>query len=158
MTDDEAGAAFDELRAVLNISHLAWVLPFLDEEIQRGKPGTRRLEKSAESVGYRIVEGVDYYAEVAKPRRGRVRKTEEFTTVTPFTAQEKLELLVTAVERVLREMPRLSKAAADQMFEDGVRLVKFVDEESDREFTLDPKLNTEEQLDQLHRLFGAVKV
>ncbi|GAC1462837.1 MAG: hypothetical protein PVSMB1_13400 [Gemmatimonadaceae bacterium] len=48
MTNEDAQRAFDDLHRLVAESPLAWVLPNVDDEIQRGKPGTRSLEKTGE--------------------------------------------------------------------------------------------------------------
>jgi hypothetical protein len=128
MDEQDAQLAFDELRRVVADSPLAWVLANVDDEIQRGRPGTRTLDRTNEDIGI-----------FDMPRRtsARSRKIERFTTVTPFTSSERLELLVSAVDRVLTQIPELEERALSDFRERGAREVRFADDTSDREYLLD---------------------
>src|SRR5438270_13302812 len=109
MTSEETQRAFEALRSLVAESPLAWILPNVDDEIQRGKPGTRSLEKTGERQAV--------YVEASMPLGVRKRRYEEFTTVTPFEPAERLHLLTTAIERVLAEIPKLQNAAAHEFTE-----------------------------------------
>jgi hypothetical protein len=130
MTNEEAQRAFEALRSLVAESPLAWVLANVDDEIQRGKPGTRSLEKT----GQREAVFVDGSLSPAT----RKSRYEEFTTVSPFEPAEQLDLLTTAVERVLREIPELQVAAAHAFGEFGAREITFAGDASDRAYSLTP--------------------
>lgn len=146
MTNEEAQRAFEHLRDIVAESPLAWVLPNVEDEIQRGKPGTRSLEKSGEREAV--------YIEAPLPSGVRRGRYEEFTTVTPFDPVEKLHLLTTAVERVLREIPKLQDAAVRELAEVGAREITFADDASERAYTLAPMSGIERVSSQLNELLA----
>ena len=149
MTNEDAQRAFDDLHRLVAESPLAWVLPNVDDEIQRGKPGTRSLEKTGERQAV--------YVEASMPPGVRKRRYEEFTTVTPFEPAERLHLLTTAIERVLREIPKLQNAAAHEFTEQGAREITFADDASEREYKLTPVSGLENVSGQLSQLLVQIE-
>lgn len=127
MTNKEAQQAFEELHRLVAQSPLAWVLPNVDDEIQRGKPGIRSLEKTGERRAVVVDDSI------------RASRYEGFTTVTPFEPSEKLHLLTNAIEQVVREIPMLQHAALDMFDADTIT---FADDTSEHKYMLerDPKL------------------
>ena len=119
MADDET--TFGTLHELVGESALAWILPQVDDEIRRGKAGVRELDKTTLK---------EVFEETRPWQAGRrKRKTQEFTTVAPFSPSEKLDLLMQAVMRVVGEIPAVQAGAMAVFASDNIREVTFMAED-----------------------------
>jgi hypothetical protein len=149
MPDDEK--TFTTLHELVGESALAWVLPQVDDEIRRGKAGVRELDKATLR---------EVFEDSGPGQAGRQkRKTQEFTTVAPFSASEKLDLLMQAVMRVVGEIPAVQAGAMSVFASDNIREVTFLAEDD-----IQPPLHLEAgesrshaSVEDLARLFGSLR-
>lgn len=89
MNEEEAQGAYAEIVGVLRDHKFAWVVSQVEDSIDLGKTVKKKVDAS---------EFIDDVA--AGERRGR-RKMQDFVTTDPYSARERLELLLDAIQRVV---------------------------------------------------------
>lgn len=102
-----------KLRLFASAHGLQWVLDEVDEAVSLGISETRTLRQSTRQgqITYEDITDLDYPAETtsARNRRG----TEEFARRRPMTGLEQIELLVTALRRVLVDLDGIADEAVN---------------------------------------------
>src|SRR5688572_13610003 len=147
MDEPEAREAYKQLRELIMRSRLAWILDHVDDEVRRGKPGVREVNRTT-------LEAI-YIFDRSTPHKRRNPKTQEFTTTTPFTEVEQLQLLVAATQRVLREIPSLTSHGTSVLARVGANSILFVDDSMEFQHQLQIDTGTPDTSD-LMSLLGKV--
>ena len=113
MDTEELLAAGQKLRLFASAHGLQWVLDEVDEAVSLGISEARTLRQSTRQgqITYEDITDLDYSAETksARNRRG----TEEFARRRPMTDLEQVELLVTALRRVLVDLDGIADEAVN---------------------------------------------
>lgn len=123
MNEKEAQAAYAAIVGVLRHHKFAWVVSQVEDSIDLGKTVKKKVDAS---------EFIDDAA--AGERRGR-RKMQDFVTTDPYSARERLELLLDAIQRVVA-LPEFEAQTVKIL---NAEVVKFESEgEGGQDYTLRP--------------------
>lgn len=115
MTDAEATAVEEDLRAVVAEAGLQWVLDQVDDFVLEGKPEFKRFR------GARGDETETYVRELTT-KRGVPRSE-------PYTASERVSLLLEAIDRIISQPQEFeAEISAAVMKDDTLDDVAWVDE------------------------------
>lgn len=139
MTEGEAVAIFDKLSHVLEELGLGWLLLQVSERIRFGKLSQAEVSvpKSAAEGATAVLPGIGD-APAGRPAGRRATK-EKLTRTDDFTARERLELLVGAIEQVSVSLPELEAESLSFMHTvggfDGITFAPDVESRTAREVT-----------------------
>lgn len=127
MDAEELFATRQKLRSFASAHGMQWVLDEVDEAVSLGISEARTLRQHTRQgqITYEDVTGLDYSAD-ATSARGR-RGTEEFARRRPMTDLEQVELLVTALRRVLVDL--------DEIADEAVSVLNDLADREQQEFT-----------------------
>jgi hypothetical protein len=115
MTEGEATAVEEELRAVVTEAGLQWVLDQVDEFVLEGKPEFKRFRGAHGDE-------TEPYARELTTKRGVPRSE-------PYTAAERVSLLLEALERITSQPLELeAEISGSVMEDDALDDVVWVDE------------------------------
>src|SRR6266446_3110563 len=93
MAEREALAVFLKLSDILRATELSWLLDEVASEIRQGKPSEKKIR----------VQESEVLVLVSDERESRARRPTTFVESLEFTQVEKLEMLLSAIERAVIE-------------------------------------------------------
>jgi hypothetical protein len=112
---NEALAVEEELRAALTSAGFQWVLDQFDAVLVEGKPEFRKRER--------------FLRDPEEVVPADLTKKRGVLTSEPYSPQERLELLITAIRRITVEPAEFEKATVDLLIrQERVARVQWVDE------------------------------
>jgi len=106
MTAEECDNAFDVLEHAMNEAGLTWVTNQVAEDIRFGKARKKSFSVRQEKADL-LVAG--WYGE--EPKRSR----ETFSTTEPYTSEERLRMLVRALEQTTVAIDRMENSVRDRI-------------------------------------------
>jgi hypothetical protein len=101
MPDDECNRTFDTLKEAVTREGLGWVSNQVDEEIRFGRTVTKTVSSRPDNREDLVVQGLE-----EKTRQAKVR----VSATTPYSPQEKLSILISALENVCVETDEMQRA------------------------------------------------
>lgn len=106
MTEAECEAAYRRIEEILEAHQLTWVVNEVETEVRLGRTLTKRVASRVETP-----EEVAVPELFETPRRTRVR----VSATRPYTAQEKLRMIIDAVQHAVVETLAMEQAIRDSI-------------------------------------------
>jgi hypothetical protein len=114
MNDEDTIATYNSLAEILRDSQLTWLVQQVEEDIRTGK--TERRQAYVEGDGDNNPDDFLSTGGLPRPGRGKRKKQskEEFTALREYTARERIELLIDAMERAIEGAVRIETTLLEQ--------------------------------------------
>ena len=127
MNSQEIESAFEAILEKLRGTPVQWITSQVQDQIQAGKPVVKEVSPVEEDKSERFLASLD--APSFKGRRQSRAATEE------YSPQERLVLLLNAIEAVVVESPQMEGAVLENLgsLEGGVDAVRFLPERFEEE-------------------------